>query len=319
MLWGAVILAAGRGERFGKPKQLIDVAGLPLLGWCVRTFAAMPEISDAVIVCEPEWIEAVQRIAAQLFRETPFTVVPGGPTLQASAERGLEALPDRCPALFVHDGARPLVRASDVRAGMAQTRDGHAALLAAPIVDTVKVVDPAALRVLRTLDRETLWAAQTPQFAMANDLRRAHAQAKSDGVVATDETMLLERVGVEVRVVASSGDNFKVTVPEDLARAEWLLRERLEHAPREEEVLLVEVFADANLVDVICAELEARGATIDGVERDLPRGAAVRAFVPAENLRGFGERFEGFADGSATYVTRFSHYAGRGEQTAGAR
>jgi elongation factor G-like protein len=81
----------------------------------------------------------------------------------------------------------------------------------------------------------------------------------------------------------------------------------------------VEVFADEALADSICAELESRNATIDTIDRDLPRGIAVRAFVTADDLRGFGERFDAFATGTATYTTRFSHYAGRGERDAGAR
>jgi translation elongation factor EF-G len=107
-----------------------------------------------------------------------------------------------------------------------------------------------------------------------------------------------------------------VTHPQDVARAETLLRERLEHAPVEEEVLFVEVFSDEALVDAIERELTLRGARIDGVERDLPQGVAVRAFVSAERLRGFAARFEAFADGSATFTTRFSHYTGRDENAS---
>jgi 2-C-methyl-D-erythritol 4-phosphate cytidylyltransferase len=139
----------------------------------------------------------------------------------------LAAVPERCTAVFVHDGARPLVRESDVRAGMAAVRPGRGAVLAAPVVDTIKVVPLGTRSVARTLDRAELWAAQTPQFALLSDLRRAHAEAERDGVDATDDVALLERIGLEVVVVPVSGENLKVTVASDLDIVEAILRERL--------------------------------------------------------------------------------------------
>jgi 2-C-methyl-D-erythritol 4-phosphate cytidylyltransferase len=221
--WGAVIVAAGRGTRLGEPKQLLDVGGLPLVGWCMRTFARIAEVVDVAIVTEVESLDAMRALAASIFKDVSFTVVAGGATRQASVARGIEALPERCTAVFVHDGARPLVCAEDVRAGMARVRPGRAAIVATPVVDTVKVVDAQTMTVLRTLDRQTLWAAQTPQFAMRADLERAHDRAREEGVTGTDEASLLERVGCEVAVVASSGENTKVTRPHDLTFVRMIL------------------------------------------------------------------------------------------------
>ena len=316
MIWGALIVAAGRGTRFGRPKQFVEVAGLPLVGWSLRTFAAFPEIAEISIATEKEWIEPMRALATQLIPESTVTVVAGGKTRQQSVHNALVALSSQCNAVFVHDGARPLVRAHDVRAGMAAVARGRAAVLAAPVVDTIKRVDPVTMRVRETLARGELWAAQTPQFAMRNDLVRAHAEAQKSGIEATDDVALLERLGVEVVVIPSTTENFKVTNPEDVLRAETLLRERLEHAPSEEEILYIEVFADDALVSAIERELESRGARIDGVDRDLPSGIAVRAFIPAEQLRGFAQRFEAFGDGTATFTTRFSHYAAREDRTS---
>ncbi|MDE2480962.1 MAG: 2-C-methyl-D-erythritol 4-phosphate cytidylyltransferase [bacterium] len=317
MRWGAVVVAAGRGTRFGRPKQLVEIAGVPMVAWSLRTFARMPEIVELVVVTEEAWLEPMRELVAALEAPQRARVVAGGATRQGSVSNGLRALSDACNALFVHDGARPLVLAQDVRAGMREVRPGRGAVLAAPVVDTVKVVDPATMTVRHTLDRGTLWAAQTPQFAWRRDLERAHAHAQRGSLEATDDVALLEAIGVEVAIVPASGENFKVTHPHDLAHAELLLRERAEHVPLDEEILLVEVFADESLVAAIEREFEARGARIDAVERDLPQGVTVRAFVRAESLRGFSERFEAFADGSATFTTRFSHYAGASE--AGAR
>jgi 2-C-methyl-D-erythritol 4-phosphate cytidylyltransferase len=171
------------------------------------------------------------RWSAGRFKPSPQSrysprVVCGGPTRQESVREGLQALPAECDAVLVHDGARPLVCAGDVRAGMREVGEGRAALLAAPLVDTIKVVTPGSMRVTGTLDRATLWAAQTPQFAMAADLRRAHERASVDGINATDDAMLLERIGVEVVAVPASAENFKVTLPQDVARAATILRER---------------------------------------------------------------------------------------------
>ncbi len=313
MNWGAVVVAAGRGTRFGGPKQFVEIGGLPMAGWSLRTFDAMPEIGELVVVTEEEWIEPMRSLIAQLAPSHQSHVVAGGASRQQSVRSGLRALSDRCGGVFVHDGARPLVRAEDVRKGMREVRAGRAAVLAAPVVDTIKVVDPATMVVRKTLDRGELWAAQTPQFAMRRELERAHIEAQRNGFETTDDVALLEAIGIEVVIVAASSENFKVTHPQDVTRAEALLRERLEHAPAEEEVLLVEVFADDALVEPIERELESRGATIDAVDRDLPSGAIVRAYVASSALRGFGSRFEAFADGTATFTTRFSHYAGRGE------
>jgi 2-C-methyl-D-erythritol 4-phosphate cytidylyltransferase len=96
---------------------------------------------------------------------------------------------------------------------------GNGSLLAIPVVDTIKVVTGARV-VSQTLDRNALWAAQTPQFATLADMLRAHEAGMRDGVDATDDAMLLERIGVTVHVVPGSPENFKVTLPEDLARAE---------------------------------------------------------------------------------------------------
>ncbi len=313
MNWGAIIVAAGRGTRFGGPKQFVEVGGLPMVGWSIRTFDSMPEIGELVIVTEDEWIEPMRALASQFTTAREPRVVTGGGSRHASVRNGLHAVSNRCGGVLVHDGARPLVRAEDVRKGMREVRAGRAAVLAAPVVDTIKIVDPATMLVRKTLDRGELWAAQTPQFAMRRELERAHIDAQRAGIEATDDVALLEAIGIEVVAVAASAENFKVTHPTDVARAETLLRERLDHAPAEEEVLLVEVFADDALVEAIERELGSRGATIDAVDRDLPQGAIVRAYVSANALRGFGSRFEAFADGTATFTTRFSHYAGRGE------
>lgn len=224
--WTAIVVAAGRGTRFGRPKQLLEIAGTPMLAWSIRTFAGMPEIESIVVVTENEWLSEISAVCAQAAGAKCAAVVPGGATRQASVYEGLRAVPAECDAVLVHDGARPLIDAETVRNGMHVIGDGHAALLAVPVVDTVKVVEPHSRIVKETSPRERLWAAQTPQFATLPDMRLAHETAHRDRFAATDDAMLLERIGVTVQIVPGSPDNFKVTLPEDLARAEDVLRRR---------------------------------------------------------------------------------------------
>jgi 2-C-methyl-D-erythritol 4-phosphate cytidylyltransferase len=297
MIWGAVIVAAGHGSRFGRPKQLVELGGKPMLAWSLEVFSTMPEISDIAIVTEREFIEEVQELAMTRVRAASVTVVTGGLDRQSSAANGIAALPEHCAGIFVHDGARPLIQASSVRAGMRAVRPGIAALLAAPVVDTIKVVDDR-LKVTRTLDRATLWSAQTPQFATARDMRHAHAEPlRHDWPRATDDAALLERSGIDVVVVEAPLDNFKVTHPADLVRAETIVRER---GPM--------VIAE---VDAVMAELESRSARIDGVDRDLPNAVAIRAYAGADALRGFGGRLHALAGEDALFTTHLSHVVQR--------
>lgn len=228
MRWAAVIVAAGRGTRLGAPKQFLELAGTPMVGWSIEKFATMPEIAELVVATEPDSIEPMRALCKRLAAGHSWRVVQGGATRQASVYQGLSAVSEKCDAVFVHDGARPLVTVDDVRAGMREVAVGRAALLATAVVDTVKAVDPQTLRVIETLDRSRLWAAQTPQFARTAELRAAHEAARRDGIDATDDAALLERAGVAVIVVPATSENFKVTLPADVERARVLLQPHLD-------------------------------------------------------------------------------------------
>jgi len=220
------VVAAGRGTRFGHPKQFVEVAGLPMVAWSLRIFARMREITDLVVVTEPEWIDSMQALLAQLGCATATRVVVGGATRQKSVHNGLTMVSASSDAVLIHDGARPLIGESDVRRCMNEVRMGRGAVVAVPVVDTIKVVDPATMAVTRTLDRAILWAAQTPQCGMRSDFIRAFSEADARGFEATDDVALLERIGIDVIVVRASEANFKVTLAEDVVRADLVLRER---------------------------------------------------------------------------------------------
>ena len=222
-----MIVAAGRGTRLGGPKQFIELAGLPMVGWSMRTFAAMPEIAELVVATEPE----IDRSDARALRSRR-----AGTHLLRRARRR-DAAAERLRRIARGLGARAMrssftmarvrsLRIEDVRAGMREVRNGRAALLAQPVVDTIKQVDRASLRVGATLDRATLWAAQTPQFATLGDLRAAHERALRDGVRSDRRRGAARAHRGRGRRRSVDGENFKVTLPADVARADAILRAR---------------------------------------------------------------------------------------------
>ncbi|TAM76928.1 2-C-methyl-D-erythritol 4-phosphate cytidylyltransferase [bacterium] len=221
MRWCALVTAAGRGRRFGRRKQLAELLGRPLVAWSVATFASMEEVAAIVVACEADERERMAELLSPVAAGKLAAVVPGGLTRQASVARGLAAVPAECDGIFVHDGARPLVSVADVRATLQAARAGRAAVLASPVVDTIKRVDERG-RVIETLPRSELWAASTPQAFAAGDLRAAHEAAARDGVVQTDDVALAERIGIEAVVVAAQSPNPKVTHPTDLDVVERL-------------------------------------------------------------------------------------------------
>jgi 2-C-methyl-D-erythritol 4-phosphate cytidylyltransferase len=224
---GLVLTAAGSSVRFGgyAPKVLVPIAGVPVIVRAARPFrAAFPDC--AIVV--PARAEDRAAVADALSRDASLAgavVVDGGDTRQESVRRGLAALPDAVVIALVHDAARPLVTVDLIRrvAGAAE-RDGAAAP-GLPSTDTVHRVD-ADGRFVQALPRAELRAAQTPQAARLALLRRAYEEAARRGVEATDEVALLLAAGFAVTAVPGDPDNVKITTPDDLVRAESILRRR---------------------------------------------------------------------------------------------
>jgi len=152
-------------------------------------------------------------------------VVAGGASRQESVYHGVQAVPEEIPLVAVHDGARPLILPDQITACVEAAAQVGGALLAIPVTDTLKEVDPDG-RVCRTLDRSHVWRAQTPQVFRRGWLLEAHRRAAAEGHQATDCCDLLERLGYPVQVVPGSPENIKITSPQDFAVAERILRER---------------------------------------------------------------------------------------------
>lgn len=215
-----IIAAAGRGRRFGGLKQLIRVQGRPLLYYSVIAFERCPRVTGYVIVTVPEELSRVGRLAASWGPRRLMAVVPGGTTRADSVANGLRRLPDR-GLVAVHDGVRPLLTPSLLATGFAAAARFRAVVCAAPVADTLKLGQHG--RVAKTLDRSQLFAAQTPQFFDLGLLRRAYAAAGRHRREATDDSALVERLGIRPRLWLRNRPNIKVTTRADLAVCRALL------------------------------------------------------------------------------------------------
>jgi len=214
-----ILVAGGSGRRFGGAvaKQFQPLGGRPMLVVTASRFVGLPDLSRFVVVAAPEVFERCASLLAPL--GLPLHFAPAGPERQHSVASGLEALEPGCRVVAVHDAARPLVSPRAIAACVDAARATGAALLAAPVPDTVKQVREGV--VTATIPRADLWLAQTPQAFHADVLRRAHAAASSE--LATDDAALVERLGLPVTIVPSDPINRKITTPQDLAWAEAML------------------------------------------------------------------------------------------------
>lgn len=212
---GAVIVAGGVGKRMGRPKQMLPLAGKPVLVRAIEAFQRISVVKEIVVVTSAENKEFLKKFFPRLIFAQP------GTTRLGSVISGVAALSARVQAIAVHDGARPLVNPVMAQRCLLRGFLEEAAVLAVPVKDTVKQV--RAAEVEKTLDRNTLWAAQTPQCYRADILRKALDRFgyQQD---ATDESQLVERLGVRVKIEPSDYKNLKITTPEDLIMAEAFLQ-----------------------------------------------------------------------------------------------
>jgi 2-C-methyl-D-erythritol 4-phosphate cytidylyltransferase len=214
-LTGLILAAAGSGSRFGSqiPKQFLRMGGERLYRLALDPF--LPFLDEAVILVPDDWIETVrQELSGGASRDKKLQVVPGGRHRQDTVSRGLQLLSPPVEVVLVHDAARPFVDAPLIARVIRTVRRGSAAVPILKIRDTVKEV--VSGRVERTLERERLGLAQTPQGFPAEVLREAVRQARQDQFYGTDEASLVERIGVEVQAVEGDPRNLKVTFEGDL-------------------------------------------------------------------------------------------------------
>ncbi len=224
---GVVVVAAGRGLRLGGvPKQFRDLSGIPVLRSALEPFLSHPDVIFTVAVVPPD---VAQRPPDWLAEITGIRlgVVSGGTVRSDSVRAGLQALPEQAQVILVHDGARPFPSRDVIDQVIGIARSGRAAIAAIPLGDTLKEAErtDSGITVRRTIPRDELWRAQTPQGFPRALITQAHAD--TGGLDATDDAQLVERLGIPVVLVPDVPTNLKITTLEDLEMADALIARRL--------------------------------------------------------------------------------------------
>ena len=220
-----VIVAAGRGERYGPYCKVLEMAGgRTLLDWSLDSATRTPGVREIIVGAGAHSETGIVEVVELRTDSVPIHVVLGGSRRQDSVIAGVNAVSDESEVVLVHDGARPLATDETFAACALAAYDVGAAIVASPVSDTLKRVDNGAI--VGTVSRNGLWAAQTPQGFRRSLLRAGLDLAADQHVEYTDEASMLEALGHEVTVVAGSRQNIKVTVPEDLEIVDALLRLR---------------------------------------------------------------------------------------------
>lgn len=223
----AILAAGGAGLRMGHRKQLVQLCGKPLVAWSLEAFARCGAVEDLVVACAAEERARFVALAKDFCANKDVRFVSGGDRRQDSVLAALRVVPPSSDYLIVHDGARPFVGDDEITQVLEGAKTNGAAILAVPVTDTIKLVGERGC-VVRTIPREQLWAAQTPQAFSRETLVRAYETAELDGFVGTDCAMLVERAGLAtVAVIEGTYENVKITTPQDLAVAERIAQRRM--------------------------------------------------------------------------------------------
>jgi 2-C-methyl-D-erythritol 4-phosphate cytidylyltransferase len=230
----AILPAAGLGTRMGAetPKQFLELSGVPIVILSLRRIASCELITEIILSTRADVVAKLEeRIGTEKLKQR-VRVVRGGDSRQESVARALEEVAGDTELVAVHDAVRPFVTREQIARVIEEARHCQAAILGVPAMDTVKEVKRASLPedvalITATIPRERLVLAQTPQVFATKLLKEAYAQAQADGVSASDDAGLVERIGHEVRVVLGSERNIKITKPADMELARFFLeRER---------------------------------------------------------------------------------------------
>jgi 2-C-methyl-D-erythritol 4-phosphate cytidylyltransferase len=225
----AIIPAAGSGSRLGgqTPKQFLDIGGAPILAHTMQRFIVCDDIGAIAVALPSDRLDEFRARSRGIKALKPVYYVNGGAERSDSILKALEAVAELNPEIVaVHDAVRPFVTSTQISAVIARAKEVGAAILALPATDTIKEVEDGLIQ--RTLDRRRIWRAQTPQAFRYDLLMRANKEARTAGLpsaLTTDDSLLVERIGVPVAVVEGSPNNIKITTPEDLILAEKLFEQ----------------------------------------------------------------------------------------------
>lgn len=236
----ALIAAGGNGSRLGVAggKQMMLLAGRPVLAWSIDAIAAASLVDEVIVACDPERVAEYEKtVRPELFTNKPVKFVAGDSTRQKSVTKALSHISPQQESgiILIHDGARPLVDTAEVDAACLQLIESRkhsvkeptltGLVFGQPSVDTIKRVEQDGI-IDSTLKRSELWSVQTPQIFWGSVLMTAYDLAEVSGVEGTDDASLVEHLGKKVMMVSTSRTNIKITHEADIALAEYLLSKK---------------------------------------------------------------------------------------------
>lgn len=223
-----IIAAAGMSNRMGSKmnKQFLAVDGKPILVHTIEKFEKSKLIDEIILVSKEGETEYCRKeiIGKYKFNKVK-KIIKGGKERQDSIYNGLLALNEKSEIVLTHDGARPFVKEKNIRDGIKEVIKSGAAIIGVPVKDTMKIIEENN-DIKFTPPRATIWAAQTPQCFHKEILIKAYEKARKDEYLGTDDSSLVERLGHKVKMVMGSYENIKITTPDDLILAEFLLKEK---------------------------------------------------------------------------------------------
>lgn len=226
-LTSAVIVAGGSSTRMGEgvSKQLLEIDGIPVVVRTMLAFQGAPEIDEIIVVAKDCELELYKGFREKYGITKLKRVVAGGASRQESVKNGFGCICDKSKYVAIHDGARCLVTPDEISRVCDAAYLHGAATAATRATDTIKVATSSEF-IDKTIDRSTVWHAQTPQIFGADIYRAALAVGQRDGIEVTDDCSLVENIKYKIKLVECSPCNIKITTPADVSRAASILRER---------------------------------------------------------------------------------------------
>lgn len=224
----AIIVAAGKGKRMERNynKQYIHLEGKPILAHTLKQFENHEKVDEIVIVVGQGEVEFCRETIAEKFNFSKVrTIVEGGAERYHSVHNGIKAVSEECEVVLIHDGARPFVTGEIINESIASANTYGCSIVGMPVKDTIKIINEEGF-VKETPKREDLWLVQTPQAFKKELILQAHQKREKENRSVTDDAMLVEALGLKVKMIKGSYENIKITTPEDLEIGQGILKRR---------------------------------------------------------------------------------------------
>jgi len=217
----AIITAAGSGQRFGETKQFKLLCGQPLYQYSIKVFLSV-KIFDEIIMVVPKGSQKTIEQEVNSFSDKPVKIINGGINRQDSVKNGIRASSINSDLVVIHDAVRPFVTKKLIEDCISSCSHSDGAIIAIPPVDTIKYSTGNIIE--KTINRECVWMAQTPQAFNKEKLLEAYENNSLNNSNFTDEASIMEGMGYTITIVPGTGNNFKITTNDDWNRAEALLK-----------------------------------------------------------------------------------------------